>query len=240
MALTLRQKQAAFDTKANAAWRSPALPSFNLGYSSKQLSSRSMVPSAVSNPPLTYQLGTPQWGPTSPFVSQSVAETSVIPRSSRDVIANTAPPPGTPLLYRPTVMGGGQNVNTLYQGAPTTRFIQTTTKGTEPYSAALNPAIKELGDPGYVSYNEAAFDGPYLKTRYDMGGIPESRVFGVDYPYDMDRSGPLANQVMSGAITSSQYYDALMYNLKINDVDEIMGSTFKFTNAPTARFNFTY
>lgn len=241
------------------------MTTYNYGYSSKQLSARGLSEaSAVKDPLMTYQLGSPRFPSTSwtdSIVSRQVADTSVIPRTAAAIASNSQPVAGTPLVYRPAIVAGGQNVNTLYQGGLMPRYIQTSGKGFEPYSASVNvpggmkseiasssrdPLGRvEGGGSGYGnSYNETAFDGPYLKTRYDMGGVPTSRVFGVDYPYNLDQNPDLASQVKSGALNASQYFDAVMKNNRINDVDQIMSSSFRFTNAPnvsfSAGFGFTY
>jgi hypothetical protein len=58
------------------------------------------------------------------------------------------------------------------------------------------------------SYNDIAFDGPYLRTRYDMGGVATQRVFGTDYPYDTAlygglKTGESARQFFNRALSEN-------------------------------------
>jgi hypothetical protein len=74
--------------------------------------------------------------------------------------------------------------------------------------------------PGYQSYNESAFDGPYLRTKYDMGGTPQTRTFGVDYPYDTASYGGLRT-----GENASQFFDrAMTHNVMFDRADEMPSS----------------
>jgi hypothetical protein len=90
------------------------------------------------------------------------------------------------------------------------------------------------GQYGYGnSYNMDAFDGPYLTNKYSMSGIPESRVFGVDYPYDMDRYGGLR----PGETASEFFMRAMDFNV-LFDRDEMQTNNLKLSSAPSISMSF--
>lgn len=100
--------------------------------------------------------------------------------------------------------------------------------------SALEAMQRKLNRSGGNSYNEEAFDGPYLRTRYDMGGVAESRTYGVDYPYDMDRYPSLSTSRLS----ASQWFSAAMANNVLFDRDELQTNNLRLSSAPSVSIAF--
>lgn len=99
---------------------------------------------------------------------------------------------------------------------------------------AMEAMQRKLNRSGGNSYNEEAFDGPYLRTKYDMGGIGETRTYGSDYPYDMDKYPGLSTSSM----TASQWFNAAMTANVLFDRDELQTNNLKLSSAPGVSISF--